>query len=243
VRCYHRMVVCATGGCGDVAVSWLHSGMLPRRSWPASRTARLWTVGALASSSTSFFAATLRFQRIISHSCLRLSSAQSTVLIQRIGHMSPSRPWTSSKRSSCVWSVGLQVVLEWRWRSVFHPCGGLLPRGMAGCGPETPSHMCTDASPPVRACRNRRSPRERLSHSHCTLVVSALCRWLASEDAEHTDLAVMKKKLKSFNARRKLRAGLQTVRTAVRMKMLLAGVKRAAAEQRGQEESKTAASS
>jgi len=47
-----------------------------------------------------------------------------------------------------------------------------------------------------------------------------------------------KAKLKSFNARRKLKAGMQTVRTAVRMKMMLAGLSAARAAMEAEEESK-----
>ena len=55
-------------------------------------------------------------------------------------------------------------------------------------------------------------------------------RWLAEKTGRTENLVGAKAKLKSFNARRKLKAGMQTVRTAVRMKMLLAGVHAARAE-------------
>ena len=68
--------------------------------------------------------------------------------------------------------------------------------------------------------------------------VTSPCRWLASSKADHTNLVGTKAKLKSFNARRKLKAGMQTVRTAVRMKMMLAGLSAARAAMEAEEESK-----
>lgn len=53
--------------------------------------------------------------------------------------------------------------------------------------------------------------------------------WLKAAGTGTADLAHTRAKMRSFNARRKLLAGMHTVRTTVRMKMLLAATKKAAA--------------
>lgn len=100
--------------------------------------------------------------------------------------------------------------------------------------PEDWSHVSKGAIEFIRAILVA-DPKKRLT---CEQMLKH--PWLASKEAGHTNLVGTKAKLKSFNARRKLKAGMQTVRTAVRMKMMMAGL-HAAKRKMQEDESKNQA--